>query len=68
MKKISFLDNKDITFEKRIGSYAFRHCTNLEEVNLSDNINRIDSFAFEGCSKLKQIKLPSGLKIWRKDF
>lgn len=63
LKKISFLDNKDITFEKRIGSYAFRHCTNLEEVNLSDNINRIDSFAFEGCSKLKQIKLPSGLKI-----
>ena len=59
LKKISFLNNKDTAFEKRIYGQAFSDCTNLEEVNLSDNISRIDSYAFHKCSKLKQIKLPS---------
>lgn len=63
LKKISFLNNKDTAFEKRIYGQAFSDCTNLEEVNLSDNISRIDSYAFHKCSKLKQIKLPSRLKV-----
>lgn len=63
LRKISFLNNKDAAFEKTISGCAFSDCTNLEEVNLSDDISWIDREVFYNCSKLKQIKLPSRLKV-----
>lgn len=43
---------------KKIGSYAFRRCGNLESVNISEGVTDIDNYAFEMCSKLAGITVP----------
>ncbi|MBQ3664727.1 MAG: leucine-rich repeat protein [Lachnospiraceae bacterium] len=46
----------------RIGNNAFRGCTNLTSVSISDSIiQSIGRDAFNGCTKIKEINLPSAI-------
>ena len=45
-----------------IGAYAFRDCTGLEIVELSENLETIDATAFDGCHNIREIFLPEGNK------
>lgn len=48
-----------------IGNNAFKGCSNLESVNLSDNIHTIGEYAFAETSLLPDtLKLPKSLKIF----
>lgn len=40
----------------------FEDCNKLENVQLSDNLERIASYAFDNCSKLASLSLPSSLQ------
>lgn len=42
-----------------LSSACFENCSELENISLSDNLERIDQYAFRGCSKLKSLELPS---------
>ncbi len=44
-----------------IGANAFKNCTNLQEVIISNTVTNIDSSAFENCSYLQSVALPSNL-------
>jgi hypothetical protein len=44
-----------------IGANAFKNCTNLQEVIISNTVTNIDSSAFENCSYLQSVALPSSL-------
>lgn len=44
-----------------VGSYAFRNCEELTEVDLPAGLNRIESGAFEGCVKLGSISIPDSV-------
>ncbi|MBQ7115656.1 MAG: leucine-rich repeat protein [Clostridia bacterium] len=44
-----------------IGEDAFKGCTGLTSVKLSNNLKIIDSYAFYGCSKLATIDIPDGV-------
>lgn len=53
---------KEVTFKngnttQLIGAYAFAGCSQLQKINISDNIKFIDHHAFENCSSLPQINL-----------
>lgn len=50
---------------RRIGSYAFYGCYNLEEVRFTgrSNLSEIGDHAFSGCSDLSHINLPEGLEV-----
>lgn len=43
---------------KRIESYAFSYCENLEEIDLPQNLMHIGDGAFNSCKKLKEITVP----------
>ena len=45
-----------------IGDYAFQSCSNLEEIEMSDNIIRVNLGAFRDCSNLGEIKLSENLE------
>ena len=53
--------NNTVEFEAEIGSNAFAGCTNLKEVNLSENVTSIGSYAFGGCTALKELTLPESV-------
>lgn len=42
-----------------IGQFAFRHCTNLATVSLTNGLNTIHSNAFENCDGLTRMIFPS---------
>ena len=44
-----------------IGKYAFFNCSNLVDVQLSDNLKYIDEDAFIGCNKLSTINIPNSV-------
>lgn len=44
---------------KHINDYAFIRCTNLEAVDLPDNLETLGIGALYGCSKVKEIEIPS---------
>lgn len=46
-----------------VGHDAFRSCSSLRMVNLSEGLRRIDSQAFSKCGKLKYIMIPSSVRI-----
>ena len=48
-----------------IGSNAFKDCSSLENIDLSQSTNMwsINPYAFQGCSNLKSIILPESLRI-----
>ena len=52
-------EGTDITF---IASSAFKDCTNLTNVIISDSIASIGTYAFQGCTKLTSITIPSSVK------
>lgn len=47
---------------KKIGSWAFRNCVNLERVILPDSLTEIGDSAFVGCKSLREIRIPEGVK------
>lgn len=58
LKTITFSDGRKGL--KKIGSLAFRDCSSLESIDLSNaEITEIPVRAFENCTSLKSIKLPS---------
>ena len=64
LKSINFLGNK----LRKIYTYCFRNCADLEEITLPDNVKVIDSWAFEGCGSLKYVRLGSNLKDFSTDI
>lgn len=46
---------------KAIGQDAFRNCTHVTKVELTESITKIDAYAFYGCSNLVNIKLHDGI-------
>lgn len=46
----------------RVGNYAFRMCSQLEEVDFSSTIESIGAYSFYSCSKLENVVFPEGLK------
>ena len=44
-----------------IGSFAFRDCVNLEEINFPSSLAEIRTGAFWGCEKFKNVSLVEGL-------
>ena len=58
LKTITFSDGRKGL--KKIGSLAFKDCSSLESIDLSNaEITEIPVRAFENCTSLKSIKLPS---------
>ena len=59
-------DNSNITYIKvptsttRIMSDAFAD-TNIEEIDIPDNVERLEEFAMYGCNKLKKVTLGKGV-------
>ena len=47
-----------ITNADTISSYAFKNCTNLTSVTISDSVTSIGDGVFSGCSALQNITLP----------
>lgn len=45
----------DVDSNQRIGSYAFKNCTNLEQIDLKLFAGEIASNAFDGCNNLKTL-------------
>lgn len=48
--------------ENGLGWAMFRGCSNLEEVNLPENIRLIWSETFDGCTSLKSLTIPASVK------
>lgn len=53
---------------KNIGYFAFNGCFNLEEVQMSDGIERIGVRAFGNCEKLKSFMIPKQLSVVESGF
>ncbi|MCD8090636.1 MAG: leucine-rich repeat domain-containing protein [Clostridiales bacterium] len=47
---------------KRISAYAFQSCSNLTNIDVSDNVTYIGEGAFLWCTSLKSIEIPYGVK------
>lgn len=45
-----------------IGEGAFKNCSNLKSVTLSNGVKSIDSNAFDGCASLEHISIPGSVK------
>ncbi len=46
----------------RIGSEAFKDCSQMKKIELPDTIETIGEGAFNGCGKIAELKIPEGLK------
>ncbi len=44
-----------------IGDDAFRHCSNLTEVNISSGVQKIGRDAFDACENLASVTIPAGV-------
>ena len=53
---------KRISVSVPIGDGAFRRCTNLRSVFLSDGVTAIGQLAFQDCSSIESVELPSALQ------
>ena len=42
----------------KLGTWAFRKCTNLTKVILPSSLKSIETLCFSGCTKLKEINIP----------
>lgn len=47
---------------KRIGSYVFSACKDLQSIELPEELAEIGNGVFEGCTSLKNISIPSKIK------
>ena len=54
--------NDTVEYKAKIGSAAFRGCTSLTEVSLSENVTSIGSYAFSGDAALKGLNLPESVE------
>lgn len=52
------LKTVNITNATKIGNYAFRNCSSIENITLNEGITSIGSYAFYQCSSLKEITIP----------
>ena len=52
------LKTVNITNASKIGNYAFRYCSIVENITLNEGITSIGSYAFYSCSSLKEITIP----------
>lgn len=67
--KMAFADMKNLKnlvikseLVTSINNSAFKNCSNLEAVSISNSVANIDDFAFYGCTNLQTIILPKGVK------
>jgi len=61
------LTTVDISSVTSLGNYAFCECTNLQMVNLSNDLQTISRGAFSYCSALQSINIPTSLVIVLQD-
>ena len=45
-----------------IGNNAFKHCSSLTSVEISDSVRTIGGFAFSDCSSLMSVTIPDSVK------
>ena len=73
IKKELFLNNiyiEKLVIPETVTTLGYRMCygcTNLKEVNLTDNISVIPDYAFEKCTLLEKINIPQSLVQIRND-
>lgn len=54
----SIINTDEVTYSViRIGSWAFRHCTNLTSVSIPKSVTRISEDTFSFCEKLKSFEV-----------
>lgn len=59
--KCSKLTDVVVLGAKVIDNGAFWYCSNLQSIELSEEINKIGNYCFYGCTNLQSINLPEGL-------
>ena len=64
----SALRSIDLGAVSAVGSYAFRNCGSLTEVQIPDTVTRIGEGAFTGCVRLCTFRLGAGVKSIAKDL
>ena len=57
----STLKELSITNATMIDTGAFKGCTKIETISISDTVTTIKNYAFEACSSLTSIRLPNSL-------
>ena len=67
LKSVTMTYNEALTSEGKpysleIGKAAFSNCSELETVQLSENVTKIGNYAFEDCTTLKELVLPESIK------
>ena len=50
-----------LTTATKISSYAFRNCTSLTTITITDNVRSIGQYAFNGCTSLESITIPDSV-------
>lgn len=45
-----------------IGNRAFKNCSKLTNINISNSVTKIEDYAFWGCSSLRNLFIPTGVK------
>lgn len=58
LKKVTFQKNSRLTI---ISEGSFEGCSNLEEINLPDNLTTIEKNAFKNCTAIKSLILPKNI-------
>lgn len=61
-KTVTEITAEDLQGVTKIGTYAFRSCSNLSNVELPTGIKSIGSYAFAYCAALEEIVLPNGVE------
>ncbi len=72
-KNITFNDDKSGNLVikdglKKIGSYAFNNCLNLNSIEIPDSIVSIGDDAFAGCENLKKVNYIGDIGKWCETF
>jgi len=59
LKSVDFSNNPELSI---LEPYMFQSCSNLNQIEIPQNINEIEPEAFESCSSLKKVILHEGLE------
>ncbi len=61
LENVEFSYNSKVGFKLEIGYAAFKGCTSLWKVSLSENVKELPSELFSGCSSLEILEIPESV-------
>ena len=61
LESVKFTYNNKVGFKLEIGYAAFKGCTSLWKVSLSENVKELPSELFSGCSSLEILEIPESV-------